>query len=57
MAKKKETYRWWNEDEVEDFITAFIVKCAERTFTPEYIGGLLALSVEGMYQANKEREI
>lgn len=52
-----ETYQWFDEDEVAEFMKAFIIKANERSFHPPAIGEYLALALDGITEAQKEREL
>ena len=50
-------YCWFTEDDVSSFIKGFIIKACEYTYTPEAIGEYLALALDGLIDAQKEREL
>lgn len=55
--KNERTFQWWNEDDVEEFIEAFIVKCCERCICADDIGVYLALALHGFWVAQEERQL
>ena len=53
----KNKYQWFAEDDTLKFMKGFILKACEQSISSESIGEYLALALDGIIEAEKEREL